>query len=164
MKAGLSMAKILAVTWFWHEFSKTGLTHLIQCYPQSSLVTVTGPSVDLFLISRRSTVYRRQSSTQKLKRSLPMDQLLWVIQAFSAQLSDESCSVISWRPSNRIVFTEPEYCGGSEKTTKSNKWSYRWLVQERRNSIANALELRLSCSNLSISPLLKLEIYISNWS
>ena len=27
---------------------------------------------------------------------------------------------------------------------------YRWLVQERRNSIANALELRLSCTNPSI--------------
>ena len=31
------------------------------------------------------------------------------------------------------------------------RWSsYRWLVQERRNSIANALELHLSCTNLSI--------------
>ena len=28
---------------------------------------------------------------------------------------------------------------------------FNWLVQERRNSIANALELRLSCTNPSIS-------------
>ena len=28
--------------------------------------------------------------------------------------------------------------------------AYRWLVQERRKSIANARELRLSCTNLSI--------------
>ena len=30
-------------------------------------------------------------------------------------------------------------------------WPQPWLVQEKRNSIANALELRLSCTNPSLA-------------
>ena len=49
--------------------------------------------------------------------------------------------------------------GGPIGCHNDNLWCYQWrqsshhidgLVQERRNSIANALELRLSCTNPSI--------------
>ena len=39
-------------------------------------------------------------------------------------------------------------------------WHIDWLVQERHNSIANALELRLSCTNPSIS----IVMYFLDWA
>ena len=38
-------------------------------------------------------------------------------------------------------------------------WHFDGLVQKRRNSIANALELRLSCPNLSIWSHIKGRMY-----
>ena len=41
-------------------------------------------------------------------------------------------------------------------------WQIDGLVQERRNSIANALELRLSCTNLSIYLHYQASVYSGN--
>ena len=48
-------------------------------------------------------------------------------------------------------------------------WSTIWvhidgLVQEKRNSIALAVELRFSCTNLSISQLVRMRIFLSDSS
>ena len=84
-----------------YKWNGSGLVQIMAC----RLVTVTGPSMNLFLMSRRSTVYLgRQSSAYKLKISLPTDQLLWLLVAYSApsHYLNQCWIIVNWIHGNKF--------------------------------------------------------------